>query len=146
MKKAKLPYLLLPLLFLVFLKTPAFAQDVQTGNASAQSTVTNTVNGSGCSTHMEIIVNGERRVLDSTDCGTHTLSNTANATEEEVSPKPSIIKPVLKSPTVSILPSSTSSATPQAALLEKKEIHESSFISNFVKKIQEFFKGLFKNL
>jgi len=135
-------YLFLGLFLMLTSRPPfAFADNTQTGNASAQSSATTTTNGSNCSTHIEVTVNGQTQVLDSTDCGTHTLNKTANGTTEESSPGPSITKPVLRYPVITV--SKIPTSTPTTTITEKNKSHAPSLISVVVKGIEDLFKRFF---
>jgi len=139
-------YIVYGLLLIAYclLITPVSAQDIQTGNSSVQSTVTNTVNGSGCQTHIEVIVNGVKKVLDSTDCGTHSLNVNSNSNSQSPLPSSSVFIP--QKPTLSLSPSPTSTVTPTIKPAEKKEIHESSFIVDFINTVSDFFKRILRNI
>jgi len=138
-------FCILIIAFYLLFPTASYAQDIQTGNSSAQSTVTNTVNGSGgCSTHIEVIVNGEKKVLDSTDCGTHSLNVSSNSNFQSPTPSASVFIP--QKPIISLSPSPTSSVTPIIKPEEKKEMSKPSFISNVIKTFSDFFKRVLRDL
>jgi hypothetical protein len=135
-------YLFLGLFLILITRPPfAFADNTQTGNASAQSSATTTTNGSNCSTHIEVTVNGQTQVLDSTDCGTHTLNKTANGTTEESSPRPSITKPVLRYPRITV--SQIPTATPTPTIMGKNRLQTPSLFSVVVKGVEALFKRFF---
>jgi len=73
--------LLIPLVF----PKIAFSQSITTGDASAKSTVVNEVSGnSNVYTKIEVEANGEKKILETTEPGEHTLeiSSGLNASEE----------------------------------------------------------------
>lgn len=65
----------LPLFLIFFFTSPkVFAQDIVTGDASAKSTVINEVSGdANVYTKIEVTANGEKKVLETTEAGEHTL-------------------------------------------------------------------------
>lgn len=65
----------LPLFLILFFTSPkVFAQDIVTGDASAKSTVVNEVSGNAdVYTKIEVSANGEKKVLETTEPGEHTL-------------------------------------------------------------------------
>lgn len=136
-------FFILIIVFCLLIPIPSYAQDIQTGNSSVQNSVTNTVNGSGCLTHIEVIVNGEKRVLDSTDCGTHSLNISSNSSSQSPLPSASVFIP--QKTTVSISPSPVSSATPVVIPEKKIEMNKSSFFPNLTKYLQDFLKKIFIN-
>ena len=136
-------YLFLGILFiLILVPSLALADNVQTGNATVQNSVTNTVNGSNCATHIEVTINGQKEVLDSNDCGTHTLNSTANGTKEEPSSAPSITRSVFDSPTIII--SKTPTSTPVPTISDKNRLYAPSLISVVVKSFEDLVKRIFR--
>ena len=136
--------LFLGLLFLFALEpSVALADNVQTGSSNAQSSVTNTVNGSNCQTHIITTVNGQTEVLNSSDCGSHTLTNSVNGTiTKEPTPFPSLAKPTLKSPTITI--SKAPTATPTPTMMAAQKAYLQSLTAVLIKGIQAFFNRLFR--
>ncbi|MGA2967943.1 MAG: hypothetical protein ABSD69_02130 [Candidatus Levyibacteriota bacterium] len=132
------------LFILIFPISVALADDVHIGNASAQSSVTSTTNGSNCQTHIQTTVNGQTEVLNSTDCGTHTLINSVNGTTGGPTPFPSITKPVFKYPVIII--SKAPTATPTPTIIEKHELRTPSLVSVIIKGFEDFFKRFFHAL
>lgn len=128
-------YLLLGILFIATIKlTPVFAQNIQTGNANANSTVINNIEGNGSvSTHIEVNANGETKTLDASAPGSYTLSvqskNNQNFT-----------------PSVSPFPTSPKEEAPQ----QKKEVHKPTgvinLIANLTMSIENFIKRVFNYL
>ncbi len=56
------------------------AQNIQTGNSNASSTVETNVEGSGnVQTHIEVNANGEKKVLDTTGPGTYKVEVNSNS-------------------------------------------------------------------
>lgn len=105
------------------------AQDVQTGNATAQSSVINTVEGNGSvSTHIEVEANGEKKVLDTNAPGTYKISvrfdNNVNATK-----------------TSTIVNSKSPIATSTPTIIQRDKSSNLSLISSFIKRIELFLQG-----
>lgn len=79
----KILFLILP--FLIIFPQKIYGESITTGNASAKSTVTNEVQGgSNVYTKIEVEANGEKKVLETTEPGTHEVKveNNSNATAE----------------------------------------------------------------
>lgn len=133
MKKAGSLYILFPVLFLVLLNSPAFAQEIQTGNQSAETKITNNVNGGSVTTHIETTVNGQTTTVDSNEPGKIEVENNNGNVK--------INKTAQEEPSVS--PSNTASATPKI-LPKKTELK--NIISSFFEEISRFFKRIFDNL
>jgi hypothetical protein len=55
-----------------------YGQTIQTGNASANSTVINNVSGGSVYTKIEVTANGEKKTLETTEQGTHSLEINSN--------------------------------------------------------------------
>ena len=100
-----------------------YAQNIQIGNANAQSSVINTVEGNGnVSTHIEVEANGDKKVLDTNSSGTYSLSVQSN--NGAVS-------------TVSVIATSESPiATATPKVLQKNISPIQSLISSFINRIQ----------
>jgi len=130
MKKAGL-FTLLFLSFFFFTKSPVYAENITTGNASAKSYVkTETEGSSNVSTHIETTANGKTEVIDSNESGEiEVKNNNGNVT-------------VKKTPQASI--SSILTLTPSATT--KSTEHKKTFISNFLEIISNIFKRIFTNL
>ena len=73
--------LILPILPALILSLPSqqFAETITTGNASAQSSVRNEVNGGDVYTKIELEANGEKKVLETNEPGTHSLEVKSDA-------------------------------------------------------------------
>jgi len=132
MKKAGFSYFLLFLLFLSLFKSPALAQNITTGNQSAETKVINTVNNGSVTSHVETSVNGQTTTVDSNQPGeldvknvngTVTISKTPNAT-------------------ITITENKNSTVTPT---IIPKPIHK-NFLSNIFERISNFFRRIFHNL
>jgi|SRR3990167_2017946 len=69
------------MIFLIASTIKSYAESITTGDATAKSSVTNTVQGGNVETHIEVEANGEKKVLDTTEPGTHKLEvgNSASA-------------------------------------------------------------------
>lgn len=117
-------YIFLISLSLFFSKTSvSYSENIQTGNASAQSSVETKIQGSGSvTTHIEVTANGEKKILDASKPGSYSVSVESNSNSNEVSP------------------SSTPSATP--TIDNNNNSEKSSFISTLVKNIRNFFKRI----
>jgi hypothetical protein len=71
-------FLLAAILFIAA-STSCFAQSIQTGNASANSTIINNVSGTGSVyTKIEVEANGEKKTLETTEQGAHSLEVNSN--------------------------------------------------------------------
>jgi hypothetical protein len=78
-----------------------YGQTIQTGNASAKSTVINNVSGSGnVYTKIEVTANGEKKTLETTEQGTHSLEVNSNKNNIKASSsaenKPSLKETIAK--------------------------------------------------
>lgn len=114
-----------------------YAQNIQTGNASAQSTVVNNVQGNGSvSTHIEVEANGEKKVLDSNSPGTYRLQVQSNSSDQTTTKTPTV------SPSPTRLSLNTKDKTSTA--VEKQKNHNSSFFSSFTEHLRNFFKQIFQ--
>src|SRR3989338_2339256 len=73
--------LILPIFPALILSLPQdqFAETITTGNASAQSSVRNEVNGGDVYTKIEVEANGEKKVLETNEPGTHSLEVKSDA-------------------------------------------------------------------
>jgi hypothetical protein len=142
--KKYLTYGLLLIAYGLLIRTVVFAQIVQTGSSNVQTDVTNTVNGSNCTTHIQTTVNGQTQTLDSTECGIHTLNNSVGGTTTgQITPSVTQT-PHYVSPTITIPTSPTSTPTP--TIVEKNKLHSLSFISGFFERITNFLTGIFRDL
>lgn len=131
MKKAGL--IIVPLFFLL-LSTSSFADDVQPGNASAQSTVINNVQGSGSvQTHIETSANGQTNVIDTQGNGQVNVENNNGNVS------------VTKTPGVTIVQTQTVTSTPAPTAAPKVE-HKLSFVANLMQDISSFISRIFHNL
>jgi len=101
-----------------------FAQNIQTGNANAESSVQTNIQGGGSvSTHIEVSANGEKKVLNSNSPGTYTLnvSSSNNNTGSQT------ITPIISSSPI---------ASPSPKVEQKNIIHKKSLLSNIENVIQ----------
>lgn len=73
--------LILPALILS-LPSQVFAQSITTGNASAESSVRNEVNGGDVYTKIEVEANGEKKILETSEPGEHELEVSSNENED----------------------------------------------------------------
>lgn len=133
------------LFFVLCLLSPrySFAQNIQTGNSSATSTVETNIQGNGnVKTHIETSANGVTKTLDATGSGIYKVevrSNGNNAPQNSNNP---VFSP-------SSFRAPTASATPTVKPDIKNKIQEKSFaanISKFVEIISSFFKRILSNL
>ncbi len=138
--------LVLSCLFLVLgliAHNTSFAQNIQTGNSSATSTVETNVQGNGnVQTHIETSANGVTKTLDATGSGTYKVEVHSNGNNAPQNPNNPIFSP-------SSYPSPTASATPTVKPDIKNKIQEKSFtanISKFVEIISSFFKRILGDL
>jgi predicted RNA-binding protein with RPS1 domain len=115
---------------MIMILTPPYYTQLQTGNASAQSSVQTDIQGSGnVSTHIEVEANGQKKVLDANSPGTYNLSIQSNNNGDA-------------KPTVSSIASRESELKPKIA--KKSEI-KPIFLSIFVKDIEDFINKIFSN-
>ncbi len=130
MKKAGF-FILLLLPFFFFTKSPVYAQNITTGNASAKSYVKTEIEGSSnVATHIETTANGKTEVIDSNINGEIEVNNNnGNVT-------------INKSSQASTSPTLTSTPSPRTKSTE----HKKTFILNFLERISNFFKRIFTNL
>lgn len=133
MKKAGSLYILFPVLFLVLLNSPAFAQEIQTGNQSAETKITNNVNGGSVTTHIETTVNGQTTTVDSNEPGKIEVIN--NNGEVKIN-KSTLEKPSMSS-------SNIASSSPR---IVPRKTEFKNIISGFFEIISNFFKRVFGNL
>lgn len=67
-------------LLIIASKKNVFAQNITTGNATAKSSVTTNINGSAdVYTKIEVEANEDRKVLETSETGTHTLGAESNS-------------------------------------------------------------------
>ena len=117
---------------MVFNLPPYYTQNIQTGNANAQSSVQTNIEGNGSvSTHIEVNANGEKKVLDSNSPGTYKLNVQSNGNNSNINNE-TIISPVT---------SPSSSSTP--AITKRTEIRKFSFLLNIENDVQNFFAKIF---
>ena len=124
-------YAFLIILFVLFSFPPVIsAEDIQTGNASAKSTVETNVQGSGSvTTHIEVEANGEKKVLDTNEPGSYSLSVESNNNSKA---------------SVNSSSNTSSSSTPSGTpdIDSDSNDKKSSFISTLVKNIRNFFERI----
>jgi hypothetical protein len=112
-----------------------YAQNIQTGNASAKSSVVNEVEGSGnVTTHIETTANGQTNIIDANGNGGITVSNDNGKVS------------VTKTPQVTIVQTQTLNSTPTPTMTPVKTVHKTSFFSNFIEKVSNFINRIFKDL
>jgi hypothetical protein len=132
-------------MILIINTTTAYAQ-IQTGNASAQTSVQTNVEGSSnVSTHIEVQANGEKKVLDTNSPGTYSLSVQSNDDNSQtITPTPTPTPTITLSPKTSDIPKeNTATYTATIENNQKKEILNQSFLSNLITHIENFFKKIF---
>jgi hypothetical protein len=111
-----------------------YAQNIQTGNASAQSSVVNNVEGNGSvTTHIETTANGQTNVIDANGNGQTDVENDNG------------IITVSKSPQITIAQTQIFTSTPTATIAPKGKSKFPSLVSSFIKQLQAFLQH-FKNL
>jgi hypothetical protein len=118
-----------------------YAQNVQTGNTTAQSSVISTVEGSGSvSTHIEVEANGDKKVLDVNSPGTYSLSVQSNGNQATTPPPTTTV-----TPDQHIILDSTEPTTHSAVINknQKNKTMATDIFSSFVIRIEDFFKKLF---
>jgi len=126
--------LFLGLLFLFALEpSVALADNIQTRNASAQSTVENNVQGNGnVTTHIETSANGQTNVIDTQGNGQiNVTNNNGNVT-------------ITKTPQVTIV--QTLNSTPTPKIIYKHQPKTPSLVSGLFENLTNFLKRIFRNL
>lgn len=72
MRKESSIYFLLGLILFFLFSSPAYTQDITIGNSSSYSSVETNIQGEGnVKTHIEVNVNGEKKVLDASKPGSY---------------------------------------------------------------------------
>lgn len=128
---------ILPAILIASIMIPSvcYGQSIQTGNASAKSTVETDVQGSGnVHTVIQVEANGEKKTLDTTEPGTHTLEVNSNENE-----------------TNKIIEDGKIKATPSATITPKVKNMISNRVSktnsgSFLNGLKNFFSNLFRNI
>ena len=120
--------LILPILPALILSLPSqqFAETITTGNASAQSSVRNEVNGGDVYTKIELEANGEKKVLETNEPGTHSLE----------------VKSDANSNAEASLSVSTEEATEEAKIKKETESSEGNIVQKIFKSISNFFQKI----
>jgi len=116
----------------LFVVPIASAETITTGNASSKTTVTNEVNGGDVYTKIEVEANGEKKILESKEEGTHSLSVESNDNGSEVSTEIET--------NIDLSPTETES-TPSAEQ-EKEKINNP--IQKIFQAISDFVEGILK--
>jgi len=115
-----------------------YAQNIQTGNARAQSAVVNTVEGdSSVVTHIEVEANGEKKTLDANSPGTYSLSVESNDNNNKT------ITPAMPTPHSSLTVIATNTTELKTKIIDHNPI-KPFFFSDFLTNVKDFFKKLFK--
>ena len=132
MKKIILPAILIAS---VMIPAVCYGQTIQTGNASAKSTVETNIGGSGAVyTKQEVEVNGQTKTLETTGSGTHTLEINSNENQANGKVQNGEIK-----------------ATPSAAVTPKmknkinnkiQRLNSGSWLTDFKNLINNFLKNM----
>jgi len=130
MKKAG--FISLSFLVLLLFSSKANAQNITTGNQSAETHVTNTVNGGSVNSHVETTVNGQTTTVDSNQPGELDIKN-VNGTVT-----------ISKTPNAKVTITENKNATKTPTIIPKP-IHK-NFLSGFFDNIKNFFKRIFHNL
>lgn len=111
---------------------PSFAQTITTGDQTAQTSVTNTINNGSVTSHTETTVNGQTTIIDSNGPGSVNIKNVnGNIT---ISKTPEVTIAVTQKP---------ASSTP--TVIPDEEPASKSFISDVFENIKSFLKRLFNN-
>src|SRR3989344_6331668 len=120
--------LILPILPALILSLPSqqFAETITTGNASAQSSVRNEVNGGDVYTKIELEANGEKKVLETNEPGTHSLE----------------VKSDANSNTEASLSVSTEESTEEAKIKKETESSEGNIVQKIFKSISSFLQKI----
>ena len=120
--------LILPILPALILSLPSqqFAETITTGNASAQSSVRNEVNGGDVYTKIEVEANGEKKVLETNEPGTHSLE----------------VKSDANSNAEASLSVSTEEATEEAKIKKETESSEGNIVQKIFKSISSFLQKI----
>ena len=120
--------LILPILPALILSLPSqqFAETITTGNASAQSSVRNEVNGGDVYTKIELEANGEKKVLETNEPGTHSLE----------------VKSDANSNAEASLSVSTEESTEEAKIKKETESSEGNIVQKIFKSISSFLQKI----
>ena len=120
--------LILPILPALILSLPSqqFAETITTGNASAQSSVRNEVNGGDVYTKIEVEANGEKKVLETNEPGTHSLE----------------VKSDANSNAEASLSVSTEESTEEAKIKKETESSEGNIVQKIFKSISSFLQKI----
>lgn len=119
--------LILTVSIILFFPFSVFAQEVQTGNARAETKVETNVSGGSTYTKIEIEANGEKKVLETTEQGVHKL---------EVNSSKEVITNIEKA-------SVSATITPKKTIenVGRSKKSTGSIIENFSKWIMDLFKS-----
>lgn len=117
------------LLTLLFFSSHVYAQDIVTGNQTAQTSVTNIVNNGTVTSHSETTINGETTTVDSNGTGSINIKNVNGKVTVSKSPEATIIVNYKQA-----------SITPTAA---PKQAHKFFFL-NIFENFKSFLKNIFK--
>ena len=120
--------LILPILPALILSLPSqqFAETITTGNASAQSSVRNEVNGGDVYTKIELEANGEKKVLETNEPGTHSLE----------------VKSDANSNTEASSSVSTEESTEEAKIKKETKSSAGNIVQKIFKSISNFFQKI----
>jgi len=120
--------LILPILPALILSLPQdqFAETITTGNANAQSSVRNEVNGGDVYTKIEVEANGEKKVLETNEQGTHSLE----------------VKSGANSNTEASSSVSTEESTEEAKIKKETKSSAGNIVQKIFKSISNFFQKI----
>jgi hypothetical protein len=138
--------IILTIILFILSSQLAYADDVQQGAASSQTTVQNTIQGPGSvSSHTESTVNGQTQTLDVNTPGTYTLNNSVPDSTTSNFPK-KVIAPVMPSVVPSV--SSVSGRKIPGPFLGRirQGNKEQIFYLEAINKISGIFKSFFGKL
>ncbi|MEK7551250.1 MAG: hypothetical protein AAB532_01485 [Patescibacteria group bacterium] len=136
MRKESSMYFLLGLILFFLFSRPTYAQDITIGNSSSYSNIETNIQGEGnVKTHIEVDVNGEKKVLDANKPGIYEFNvNLDTKTNDD-----------LKATTKYSSPSSRIDDNNKKIQLTEKE-EKYSLAQIVLKNIINFIKRIFNNL
>jgi len=109
-----------------------YAQNIQTGNSHAQSSVISNVQDGNVITHIETTANGQTNVIDANGNGQISVNNDNGKVS------------ITKTPQVTIVQTQTLSSTPTPTIILKNKSSIKTLSATLLKEIQNFFKQFFR--
>jgi hypothetical protein len=131
----------------LFFSHKSFAQSITTGDSNVQTSITSKVSGSNCLTHIEVVVNGEKKVVNSTNCGTNNLNINSTGNIQNQTPTPNIFIP--QKTIATITPTTKSSIltiNQEIKTKTKTKTKTATLINSFTNTFSEYLKNIVINL